>query len=297
LTEKSARAPVFIVGQARSGSSILYRLLQEHPAFRPAGGLNLSESHMMTVVASEPSIDVLSMRSFAALDDAGWEAMTEELRSVERRRRAAVACPTGALLRSPALWSAVGCEATVRTFVAHAALARGAARLVEKTPQHLPWARHLLRTFPDARLLSICRHPLGAYASYRRRAAEDSNATWADVDVTTFAAAWRADVERIATLATTEPERFRIERYEELTADPERAQEGLFRWLGEDVPAALPVTVAPDPHAPSSEASQLYGTIRDLGRDWTTWVAAAEAAALEQALAAPMALLGYRPAA
>lgn len=33
--EMKARSPVFIVGEARSGTSILYRTLQKHTSFRP----------------------------------------------------------------------------------------------------------------------------------------------------------------------------------------------------------------------------------------------------------------------
>jgi hypothetical protein len=291
-------APVFIVGQARSGSSILYRVVQEHPRFLPAGGLNLTESHVMDAVATAPDLAAVdSLRGFAGLDDRGWSALLADLQRVEARRRVLVRAPKRAVQRSVELWTALGGAATVRTYLRHAARARGAARLVEKTPNHLPWGRHLAAAFPDARLVVISRHPVAAYASFRRRAAEDAEATWADLAPAVFAARWRADVTALAGLAASAGGRLRVERYEHLVSDPDRFQRDLFRWLGEDPLTELPAAVPANPHAPASEAPQLFGTVQDLGRDWTEHVDRGDAARLEDELAAPMALLGYRPAA
>jgi hypothetical protein len=201
------------------------------------------------------------------------------------------------LVRSVELWSALGGAATVRAVVAHATRARGVERLVEKTPQHLPWARHLAAAIPDARLLVITRHPIAAYASFRRRAAADPEASWADLSPETFASRWKADITHLSAAAAPLADRLRVERYEHLVANPREVQEGLFRWLGEATPASLPEEVAPPPEAPPSEAAQLFGSVRDLGHDWAAHVSRDEAERLERALAGPMSVLGYRPVA
>ena len=46
--------------------------------------------------------------------------------------------------------------------------------------------------------------------------------------------------------------------------------------------------------APRSDLD-LFEPVRDLGRDWTRYLDVVDAKRLEQELAAPMALLGYRP--
>lgn len=291
--------PVFIVGQARAGSSILYRLIQEHPRFLPADGLNLSESHFLDVIASGPSLGVLSMRAFAAVDDARWAAFEASVAGLERRRRAAIRVPQSRriLQRSVAAWSAAGCASLARAYLSLSASGRGAARLVEKTPNNLPWARHLLSVVPDARLIVICRHPLATYASFRRRAAEDAEASWAELTPTAFADRWRWDVQIMGELATRLGGQLRVERYEQLVDDPDTFQRRLFGWLGEKPLDALPGEVEINPSAPAADSRQLFGAIGATGHEWQDYVPSDEAAAVEQALAAPMALLGYAPSA
>jgi len=285
---------VFIVGQARSGSSILYRLIQEHPTFRPAGGLNLAESHLLHTVATERSIDVPSTRAFAGLDDATWRALVDEIAGLEWRRRLAVSLPERALQRSVALWVRLGCETVVQVYFWYAAQARRAGRLVEKTPQNLPWTPHLLHAFPHAQVLVICRHPLPTFASFLRRAAEDPGASWAKLQRSRFVELWRSDAERTAQLAARD-ERVRVLHYEQLVDDPETAQAELFAWLGEPARESLPAAIAPSEHAPVSDAKELYGPITPTGRDWSKYVTAEDARAIQQELAAPMALVGYEP--
>jgi hypothetical protein len=296
-TNGSLRAPVFIVGQARSGSSILYRLIQEHPSFLPAVGLNLTESHVLERVAAAPTIDDQELRGFAALDDAGWAAFQTAIAPLEKRRRLALRVPQRMLLRSIPTWSALGCGEVARTYLEHAAAGRGAPRLVEKTPNHLPWARHLLHIVPDAKLVVICRHPLATYASFKRRAAEDSEAGWAGLTPASFAQRWRYEAGLLGQLATSGGDSLRVERYEQLVDDPETFQRRLFTWLGETPRASLPGDIEINPNAPASEAKQLFGAIAATGHEWSTYVPEAEAREVERSLAAPMALLGYGPTA
>lgn len=288
--------PVFIVGQARAGSSILYRLIQEHPRFLPAAGLNLSESHFLDVISGNPDLGVLSMRAFAEIDDDAWARFEASVAALERRRQLALKVPRRVLLKSVQLWSALGCAAMARAYLETAAQGRGAQRMVEKTPNNLPWVRHLLHVVPDARLVVIARHPLATYASFRRRAAEDVEAPWAELTPDAFATRWQYEVRVLGELATGSGNRLRVERYEHLVADPEAFQRRLFAWLGEEPRAELPVEVEINPNSPAADSRQLFGAIGATGHEWQDYVPEAEAAAVEKALATPMALLGYVPA-
>jgi hypothetical protein len=290
-----ASDPVFIVGQPRSGSSILYRLVQTHPTFAPEQGSNLSESDIMANLASSPSLDVLSVRSFVALDDAGWAAFEGGLGAVERRRRLATKVPRAVLLDQPRVWSALGCESVLRSYLDAAAVARGAPRLVEKTPHHLAWVPHLVRTFPDAQLLCITRHPVHAFASFRRRATVEGEASWATLTPEMFVGQWRAEVGLIWRWLREERERFRLVRYEHLVEDPDEEQRRLFRWLGVAPLAELPGREEADPHAPASDAAALYGEIRPSSTDWRALIAEHEAQTIERSLEPEMEGLGYRP--
>ncbi len=47
--EMALCSPVFIIGEARSGTSILYRTLQKHPTFRPRE-IDLTETHLFDLI-------------------------------------------------------------------------------------------------------------------------------------------------------------------------------------------------------------------------------------------------------
>ena len=285
--------PVFVVGQARSGSSILFRLVHEHPAFRPPGEqLNLAESHVVDAILGSATLANGSVRAFAELDDAGWVAFQRDLAASAARRRLLRALPAGALRRSPAAWRSLGGDAALRAFVEHARRGRGVGRLVEKTPWHLPWVRHLLAV-DGARAVSISRHPVRVFASYRRRAAEDPGARWAAITVDDFVARWGAEAAHTARLLD-EP-RFRLVGYEELVADPAAVAQDLFAWLGEAPPPEALGAVAVNPHAPVSDAEQLASPIGAVGSSWDRWVTDAEATAIEGALAPLIERLGRPP--
>lgn len=283
--------PVFIVGQARSGTTILYRLLQDHPRFRPEAGLSLTESHIMEALAKGGPLNGRQQRAFARAGDGGLAELGPEFaRSL--RRRIAARVPRRVLVRSPLVWAAVGCEDALRTYLRLAAEGRGAARLVEKTPQHLPWVPHLFRAFPTAKVLVIYRHPVDAFSSFRRRAEEDPKAGWAAFSAEAFVRRWRRELELIAGFARDEGGRFRAVRYETLTAEPDAAQQDVFGWLGEEPLAALPAEVAPSRYAATAER-QVFGEIRDLNRHWTDRVSTDEARYIERELLGSPVLVGY----
>jgi hypothetical protein len=159
---------------------------------------------------------------------------------------------------------------TLRTYVEHAQAGRQVARLVEKTPWHLPWARHLWATFPDARLLAITRDPVDAYASYRRRSADDPDGGWAAVPIDTFIDRWSDEARRILELRGDA--RFLDIDYAELVERPRETQEQIFTWLGEAPRTELPATVAINPNAPVSDATALFGPIRSIPRDRSAYL-------------------------
>ncbi len=288
--------PLFIVGQQRSGTSILYRLVQEHPRFRPHHGLDLSESHFLAVIAGDRDLTSSpSLRAFAALDDDGWRELERDLACFERRRRVAVRAPIGLLARDVRTWARLGCGGAARTYVAHAHRGRGATRFVEKTPNHLVWVRHLAAAFPDAKLLAITRHPVTAYASSMRRAREDRSATWAALPPRRFAERWRHETRLAMQAVGSGRVDMRLERYEDLVRDPDAFQRRLFAWLDEQPLPDLPAPTDINEFAPACEARQLYGEITDLQRDWREHLSARDAADIERMLAGPMAALGYRP--
>jgi hypothetical protein len=285
--------PVFIVGEARSGTTLLYRLLQQQPAFGPAQP-HLVESRFAEVFLTKPDLDEATawpLRDFLTFDDVAW-----------RRFLAAVAplMPLRAelLRRRPGVWhneraaSAAGIGWIARAYLAVAAEARQVTRLVEKTPQHTPFAGHLMRWFPGARLLYIARHPVDVITSYWRRAeADEDSAAWARLELETFASLYAKRTAAAQRWARLRPSAFRILRYEDLVHDPERTLEAVCRFAGADFDRTA--IEASDRRGPRWDP-HLWGPAVEQTKDWRDFIAADVAHALEERLSQPLAALAYR---
>ena len=83
---------MFIVGEPRSGTSILFRSLQSHPAFFPASGMHIAESQASDLLllafepdeAPEPKLARLAV--FAQSSEA-LASVLEDVSDLEARRR------------------------------------------------------------------------------------------------------------------------------------------------------------------------------------------------------------------
>jgi Sulfotransferase family len=160
-------SPVFIIGEARSGSSMLYRTLLRHPAFAPRAE-TLQESSFIRQAplayrfdAGHPS----NMRRYMLSDDDAWRAFLDSLRPV--RPLLATAALSQPLLaeRFDWAWRLVPSRLVARSYLWHAQRARACRRILEKTPRHVEHIGKLLGCFPRARLLYIHRHPVDVYSS------------------------------------------------------------------------------------------------------------------------------------
>src|SRR4029453_4428760 len=148
-------SPVFIVGEARSGTSLLYRILQKHPSFRPHTQ-NLVEtdvfSHLRRTFMFSRTYPDTFFR-FMLCDDAAWN---EFLRTIRPLRAVTAAwAPVNYVLRDRVrwVWYANLHYLVLRAYFFYAWRARGCARLLEKTPTNTGNLPQLAVTFPRARFL------------------------------------------------------------------------------------------------------------------------------------------------
>lgn len=274
-------SPVFIVGEARSGTSILYRTLQKHDVFRPRKE-NLAESKVMTYVdrigtlrAREPA----SMFGYMARDESAYDSFLASI------------APIRLLVRS----LGVGQQFVVQSYFHHARSARGVGRILEKTPAHIRHIDRLLASYPKARLIYIHRHPVDVYSSYQHRAESDPNAGWARISMAKFAALWEENTTlALNAAARLGDARFLLVRYEAFTAEADRVARQICDFV--QVPFDPQIVVErnpdltrwkPDPH--------LYGQIATKTKDWRTYVSIDAAMELQQRVASTMSRLSYAP--
>jgi hypothetical protein len=292
-----AASPVFIVGEARSGSSLLYRTLQKHPSFRPKTQ-NLVETeifaHLRRTFMFTPEYPG-TLRRFMLDDGRAYAAFLRSIRPA--RAVSALAAPVNYLLRDhdPAMWIWLANlnHLVLRSYFFFAWQARGCPRLVEKTPTNILHLPKLARTFPAGRLLYIHRHPVDVFTSYRRRAAVDPGAGWADLTLERFCSVYEHRT-RLAVDWADRHDNLHLVRYEQLTGDPPAAFRPLCAFLGEpyvaealEEPAPNPDRWPVDPH--------LWGSIVQRTKQWQDYLSGTEAAKLQRRLTGVMAALGYEP--
>lgn len=281
-------SPVFIVGEARSGSTILYRTLLKHPAFKPRVE-NLQESSFIIqapLAASFTPVHPRNMRRFMLEDETEWAGF---LRSVRPLLPWARLTPEFLGRRGP--WRLVA-----RSYAFHARRARGVTRLLEKTPNHIHHIDQILRYFPRARLLYIHRHPVDVYSSLVRRGAVDPKADWARVPVEVFCDRYRDHLRLAREGSRRHPDSLHLIRYEDFTGSPEAALEEICRFLGICYePQALTELADPGGWAHWDRSRHLYEGIKTHTKRWQDYCDAPTAARIQEKLEIEMNVLGYQP--
>lgn len=288
--------PVFIVGEARSGTSILYRTLQKHPSFRPRE-IQLGETeifaHLRRTFLFREGYPP-SLERFMLDDRKAYRAF---LRSVRLPRLvSAMAAPVNLFVDDPPLWwwRANLSHQVVRRYFRQATQARGCHRLIEKTPTNTGNLARLFAAFPSSRFLYIHRHPIDVFSSYRRRAAADPNAGWAaQLTPTRFCNVYRTSYDRVRRWVDTHSN-LALVRYESLTSDPQSTFARLCAFLEE--PLAPDAVDEPDPQYGRWHGDpHLWGPIVVTTKAWRDHITSDDAAAIQVRLRDLMDQLGYEP--
>ena len=293
-TEARQQSPVFIVGEARSGTSILLRMLQKLPNLRPKT-LNLAESRVLDhpcrsqlFANSLPS----GMAEYMGKDEAQIAAFIETIRPIMDLHRRLRWPPNARLARKSSLWwQLTRNDRVIQAFFHHAKAARGCVRIIEKTPSNTLHLKKLHRAFPKCRMLYIHRHPLDVYSSYRRRH-EKEQTSWTDITPHAFCKLYRRGAQRALAFAIANPERLRLVSYEGFTADPISELASICAFIGEDAQEAA--FDAPDsPGWDSSSDPHLFQSVTSRTKNWSRWVPPRTAEAIQARLRPTMVQLGY----
>jgi hypothetical protein len=289
-------APIFIVGEARSGTSILYRTLQQHPTCRGRDE-DLTEANafaLMPWAAAFRGARTRPLYEYMLRDDPEYEAFLRSLRAL--RPVFALGAPFNQLLcpRSVRWWRLSGQAAAVRSYFFHAHRARGAQRLLEKTPNNLPYVPHILSAFPDAKVLYMCRHPVDVLSSYRRRREAEPDARWCNVSVDAFCRRYESGAAQAIRFARQQPASVRIVRYEDFTRRTAPTLRAVCEFL--DLAADEARTPGVDPMREEWRVDPyLFAPITPDTKRWYDHLEQADAAHLERRLAPTMRFLGYEP--
>jgi Sulfotransferase family len=240
----SARTRFFVVGNPRSGTTLVQRLACEIPGVRMP-----PETHFF----SNFVLSLLGRRRFP-LDT---PALRQELHRFANRPRfpgldvdveAVVEDLGGTCARPFDLFDAV-----VRQ------LAGPAAVWGEKTPWHLLWWKAIHRAAPWVRFVVVVRDPRSVVASGLTMPWNESAwmKAWGDAVHVALAEEWRRFQHVAGHLQRSlGPERCLVLRYEDVVADPDAARRRIARLIGLTRGGELP---GPDLHRSDLDGPELHG--------------------------------------
>ncbi|HYI22255.1 MAG TPA: sulfotransferase [Candidatus Limnocylindrales bacterium] len=243
---------IFIVGAARSGTTLMRNILERSPRIAIArenhflGHLRASEGarHYFRRAGDLASDDTI--RRIVEMIYSGeyqrqsrwrevsiyWRWLVENVPQSELEARLLAGDRTerglfAAFLRTYADW-------------------QGRPVMGEKTPAHLGWVDTLIEWFPDCRVVHMIRDPRGVYVSdlRRRRAKLRKPYSWLAkvpgmlslVLLLQSTWVWRGAAKRHFTYEKRYPKHYKLVRFEDVVTSPDETLGGLFAFLGVEAP-------------------------------------------------------------
>jgi hypothetical protein len=251
---------VFIAGLPRTGSTLTHRILNRSPLVRLAGETYFLGPRSVTDprrgaarrfmaagdLRTEAGLQAVVTAIYASRGKNFWSrfAATVDRATFERALRDGERTDRGLF------------DAALRTF------ADGRPVAGDKTPEHIHAVPRLLAWFPGARVVHTFRDPRAIYVSLRRKEREEtisplgrlarrSGPLFELYASTSLALCWRQMARLHRRYEAAYPGRYRLQRFEDLLADPERAVTGLCEFIGVPfAPAMLEQVVHNSSYAP-----------------------------------------------
>lgn len=231
---------VFIAGLPRTGSTLTHRILNRSPLVRLAG-----ETHFLGVPgpfgrrgAAERFLRLGDLRTDAGLQRVVAAIYASRGKSFWSRLARTVERATfERTLREGERSAAALFDAAMRTFAAGRPIAG------DKTPEHIEAVPTLLAWFPEARVVHTFRDPRAIYVSLRQKEREEtisrlgrlarrSGPLFELYASTSLAIRWRRMARLHRRYAAAFPARYRLQRFEDLLAEPERTVRELCAFIG-----------------------------------------------------------------
>lgn len=231
--------PVFVGGADRSGTTLMYALLDAHPS--------------LCMVRRTNYWRWFDGRYGDLADPANLDRCLDEL---VRYRRVAVLDPDAERLRRELADGPATYARLYDLLLRHHAERHGASRWGDKSLHSEHHAGRILTAFPDARMVQMVRDPRDRYLSVVHR--PDA----AHPGLGAIVGRWRASVRAGLAAQRRHPDRYLLVRYEDLVRAPEATMARVWALVGEPGPA--PGLLA---DGPASAGNSSFG---DVGRTIST---------------------------
>ncbi|MCU0533282.1 MAG: sulfotransferase [Hydrococcus sp. Prado102] len=298
-------SPVFIVGAARSGTSLLYGILLRHSSFQPQQKSNqfIPRSHESHVF-DYPKYAYSSKfaLNYILQDKELHRQFLESIKSIREYQNFIgdfiyTSCLKKNFFRSLAYQINLS-HLVLRTYFYYAKKSRLVARILEKTPSHIFRMPEMKATFPKAKYLFIYRHPVEVFSSYKRRLKmsqeeefKSAGGKWLEASVEEFCKNYRASIDIALKEQALNPSQFLAIKYEELTANTQLAIQNICDFLGESYEEDL--IVEKESKTTWKIDPLLGGKVVKQTKKWQEFISEPDAQAVEDNLSDVMTQLNY----
>ena len=224
-------SPIFVVGQPRSGSTLLTRILNEAPEL-----FVINDFYVLQKIDAAGLWSPLTSGEAATI--AGWIHERIHIRATETREKTISQSIeiTDAQLAELAKvvardWPAgLSWSDVLAQVMEAAARLSGHQRWGYNTPQDHLHLDRLFAAFPNARAVFLLREPLGLLRSYK-----NVSGPWHDArryNPTAVGLAWRAAARSYLRFSRERPEQVMLVRYDDLVRQTSKTFEALSAFLG-----------------------------------------------------------------
>lgn len=223
----------FIVGNSRSGTTMLLKILGRHKSVRAVQELHFFEwlwspADDGRIVSREEAIAIFAR--LAGIQRDGLYINTNWRSNIEEAERALPAGGPG--------FSRVD---VYRTFLACEAASNGKQIPCEKTPQNVFYIGEILREFPECRIINMVRDPRDVLLSQKKKwkmrgmgalynTRFETFRLWANYHPLVISRLWNSSIQ--AYLKYADDARISSVRFEDLVASPEKTVGGICDFLG-----------------------------------------------------------------
>jgi Sulfotransferase family len=269
------RAPIFVAGPDRSGTSLMFAFLASHPNISMVRRTNMWRYfHGRYGDLAQP---------------ANFERCLDDMARYNRMRHL---LPDRARIRAEFALGEPSYGRLFALFHAHHAERRGKSRWGDKSLHTEHYADQVFQEFPAARIIHMVRDPRDRYASVRKRFGRDV----ARVGAAT--ARWLFSIRVARRNLRRYPENYLIVRFEDLARNPEETMRQVCAFIGEAyTPAMLTMEGAPEHKGGNSSFGKLEPgviTTSPIGR-FRTVLAGPEIEFIQLWTGPDMLALGYQP--
>ncbi|MFT2091639.1 sulfotransferase family protein [Paraglaciecola sp. 2405UD69-4] len=237
--------PVFIMGPERSGTSLLFQQVSNHPAF-----CDFSHATVETFCFVRPwqLLDVAGPDNYEMrvyLGQGKLKAYQQTIVPLIERNKMLTkqGMPLSYLNKNKRkeIWFERRYKHVLRAFFYHSWTNLGEKRLVEKTPAHIRCATEIFETFPKAKLLVCTRDPSEIIASHKKRykkevelgkAADDPSIAWLSHSTEEYLRYFLSIDKSIQSLKSNHADNVKVVPYGLLTNAPEETVQNVYSFIG-----------------------------------------------------------------